>query len=389
MLRGRVARPVARCNSKFPMFVQNGSSLMKWVLVSIFLTASFGVVLYAAFGPMDASRDSENHNGPPGESPAGMVWIPGGKFIMGNEHAENDPHRRDEWPPHEVVLDGFWMDEHEVTNRQFDEFVKATGYITLPERMPEFRSIKPDSDMANLEVLPEFRNPGSICAKKGFTPEDFDPKRGAYSWWDYIPGADWRHPEGEGSSIEDRMDHPVVHVSWLDAQAYCKWAGKRLPTEAEWEYAARAGRDREEYPWGSVRNPQGKWLHNIWQGQFPVVNSGDDGYESTAPVKSFAPNAFGLYDMSGNVWEWCSDYYRPEYYLFSPRKNPQGPADSFDPQEPDYIKRVQRGGSFMCSDQYCIGYRNSARMKAEEDTGAFHTGFRCVVTPAMRKAGDQ
>lgn len=176
------------------------------------------------------------------------------------------------------------------------------------------------------------------------------------------------------------MDHPVVHVSWIDAQAYCRWAGKQLPTEAQWEYAARAG-STGDYPWGSELVPDGRWLTNIWQGEFPIRDTGDDGFTRTAPVGSFPANAFGLTDMSGNVWEWCSDYYQPEYYTDSPAKNPPGPSSSHDPQEPGIIKRVQRGGSFMCSDQYCVGYRTSARMKGEEDSGAFHTGFRCVINP--------
>lgn len=307
-----------------------------------------------------------------------MTWIPGGKFVMGEENEKPD-----EFPPHEVEIDGFWMDITEVTNAQFREFVEATNYVTLPEREPELRSIQPGSGLENVEILPEFRKPGSICSLPLTSREEIDPARGAYSWWQYVPGADWKHPEGPDSSIEDRMDHPVVHVSWPDAVAYCEWAGKQLPTEAQWEYAARSGLKGKTYPWGNDRNPDGNWLHNIWQGEFPVEDTGDDGFIRTAPVKSFAPNAYGLYDMSGNVWEWCADYYQPEYYSVSPQKNPPGPDSSFDPQEPGINKRVQRGGSFMCSDQYCTGYRVTARMKGEEDTGAFHTGFRCVLPASM------
>lgn len=310
-----------------------------------------------------------------------MVWIPSGSFTMGALATVPD-----EFPPHTVELDGFWMDVTEVTNQQFAEFVKATGYITTAERPPELRSIQPDSELANAAILPEFNRPGSICSLLLSSRDEIDPAKGAYSWWQYVAGADWEHPEGPDSSIEGRMDHPVVHVSWLDATAFADWAGKRLPTEAQWEYAARGRREGATYPWGDERNPDGNWMNNIWQGEFPVADTGEDGFTRTSPVRSFPPGDFGLYDMSGNVWEWCADYYQPEYYSVSPSKNPAGPDSSFDPQEPGIIKRVQRGGSFMCSDQYCVGYRNSARMKGEEDSGAFHTGFRCVVTPDMLNA---
>ena len=307
----------------------------------------------------------------------GMVWIPGGVAVMGSDVGPPD-----EMPPHPVAIDGFWMDATEVTNRQFSEFVDVTGYVTLPERKPELRSIQKGSGLEDIAILEEFNQPGSICSLQLNSRDDIDPEKGAYSWWQYLPGANWKHPEGPDSHIDDRMDHPVVHVSWLDAQAYCEWAGKQLPTEAQWEYAARAGHDGQFYPWGNDRNPDNKWLQNIWQGTFPIEDTAEDGYNRTAPVGSFAPNDYGLFDMSGNVWEWCADYYQPLYYAVSPIHNPGGPDSSFDPQEPGIIKRVQRGGSFMCSDQYCIGYRVSARMKGEEDTGAFHTGFRCVVLPA-------
>ena len=308
----------------------------------------------------------------------GMVWVPGGIYVMGNNHGPPD-----EAPRHPVALDGFWMDVHEVTNREFQQFVDATGYVTTAEQKPELRSIQPGSGLEDVAILEEFNQPGSICSLQLNGEEEIDPGKGAYSWWQYVAGANWKHPEGPDSSIEDRLDHPVVHVSWLDAKAYCDWAGKKLPTEAQWEYASRGGHEGRVYPWGNKRNPDGKWLHNIWQGNFPLENTAVDGFDQTSSVGLFPANDYGLFDMSGNVWEWCADYYQPDYYYDSPLKNPPGPDSSFDPQEPGIIKRVQRGGSFMCSEQYCIGYRVSARMKGEEDTGAFHTGFRCVVTPDM------
>ena len=330
--------------------------------------------------PISATADPDALPVPETDDPriSDMKWIPGGRFEMGALNTVPD-----EFPPHVVALDGFWMDTTEVTNRQFKEFVDATGYVTTAERAPELRSIQPGSELANVQILPEMNKPGSICSLQLSSRDDIDPNKGAYSWWQYVPGANWMHPEGAESTIEDRMERPVVHVSWLDAKAWCDWAGKKLPTEAQWEFAARGKRSGAVYPWGDDLKPDGTWRHNIWQGEFPIKDTGEDGFTRTAPVKSFQANDFGLYEITGNVWEWCADYYQPEYYGVSPSRNPTGPESSYDPQEPDIIKRVQRGGSFMCSDQYCVGYRVSARMKGEEDTGAFHTGFRCIVTPDM------
>lgn len=291
-----------------------------------------------------------------------MVWIAGGTFLMGSEDGPPD-----ELPVHQVTVDGFWMDATEVSNEQFEKFVRATHYVTIAEKKPEakdYPTVPPDKLVA-----------GSIV----FTPRpDIDSLENHFAWWSYVPGADWRHPEGPASSIAGREKHPVVHVAWIDAMAYCKWAGKRLPTEAEWECAARAGKDRLPFVWGQEKTPGGKWQANIWQGRFPNENTTADGFRSTAPVGSFPPNGFGLFDMAGNVWEWCQDWYMPDYYAHTPRKNPGGPDESYDPNEPGVWKRVQRGGSFLCSDSYCTGYRPSARMKASPDTGLSHTGFRCV-----------
>jgi formylglycine-generating enzyme len=321
----------------------------------------------------------------PANGPRGMVWVPAGKFFMG----DNAGTHADEKPEHTVELDGFWMDETEVTNAQFKAFADATGYLTIAERVPSREEILSQlpKDAEPIELTNDDLVAGSICFNPKFDRATLrkDIPNWPYQVWKYEKGANWRQPEGEGSSIDKRLNHPVVHVAWHDAVEYCKWAGKRLPTEAEWEYAARGGREREMYPWGNERNPGGKWLNNIWQGEFPEENRGEDGFQTTAPARHFPPNDFGLYEMSGNVWEWCADYYRPEYYFNSPSKNPTGPEDSYDPNEPGLVKRVQRGGSFMCSDNY-IAYRNSARMKGEPNSGTFHCGFRCVVDTKMLDA---
>lgn len=291
----------------------------------------------------------------------GMIFIPGGVFQMGSEDFV------DSKPVHTVRIDGFWMDEHEVTNGQFAAFVKATDYVTVAER-----KLNPaDFPGVPLDKLV----PGSAV----FTP----PTRrvsldNPLQWWQYVPGASWRHPLGPASTIIGKENEPVVQICFEDALAYSSWAGKRLPTEAEWEYAARAGRKGSKYYWGKELKPGGKWVANIFQGRFPDRNAVEDGFATTAPVKTYPANDFGLYDMEGNVWEWCSDLYRPDYYEQAPASNPRGPSDSYDPEEPGLIKHVQRGGSFLCSDQYCIRYKAGSRGKGEASSASNNLGFRCV-----------
>jgi sulfatase modifying factor 1 len=303
------------------------------------------------------------------EPPAGMVWIPGGEFAMG------DALFADARPVHRVKVGPFWMDSTEVTNAQFARFVEATGYVTVAERTPKAEDF-PGAPPENLVA-------GSVVFSPPTGPVPLDNH---LRWWSYVRGANWRHPEGPGSTIEDRMDHPVVHVAWSDAVEYAKWAGKRLPTEAEWEFAARGGLDGKSYVWGDEFQPGGKTMANIFQGNFPSNNSAADGFRATAPVKSFPPNGYGLYDMAGNVWEWTADWYRPDTHQAVAANppladNPKGPNNSYDPAEPGVRKRVHKGGSFLCTDQYCARYRPGGRGKGEPDTATNHLGFRCVKDP--------
>lgn len=324
----------------------------------------------------------ENSDTPRGSAPAGMVWIPGGEFSMGTDDPTNEicggpDTMPDARPIHRVHLDAFWADATEVTNAQFEKFVAATNYKTVAERALRAEDF-PGADPAMLV-------PGSIV----FTPPSAAvPLGNALRWWSYVPGANWRHPEGPNSSIEGRENHPVVHIAYEDAESYARWAGKRLPTEAEWEFVARGGRAGERYPWGAELQPGGKWLANIFEGDFPHNNTKADGFGAMAPVGSFPANAYGVHDVAGNVWEWCSDWYRPDSYMKDQAtakngvvRNPRGPAreESYDPQEPGVPKRVQRGGSFLCTDQYCTRYMNGSRGKGAIDTGSNHLGFRCVM----------
>lgn len=306
----------------------------------------------------------------------GMVWIPPGTYLMG---ADNDEARPDEYPKHKVSVKGFWMDTHEVTNAQFREFVEATGYLTTAEKAPDWEEIKKQLPPGTPKPADELLVASSLV----FTP----PNRpislnNASQWWSWVADASWKHPEGPSSDIKGKDNFPVIHISWDDAMAYAKWAGKRLPTEAEWEWAARGGKENNIYPWGNEGIDKGVVKANSWQGQFPNNNALRDGFYGLSPVKSFAPNGYGLYDMAGNVWEWCADWYHSDYYKTANKSSgitdPQGSPVSYDPMESTVPKRVVRGGSFLCNDSYCSGYRVAARMKSSPDTGLSHTGFRCV-----------
>ena len=314
------------------------------------------------------------------QAPAGMVWIPGGEFTMGTDDVNSFPNER---PAHRVHVEGFWIDEHDVTNAEFAKFVEATGYVTTAERKPDWEGLKK-------ELPPGTPKPDDSVLVAGalvFTPTKQPvPLNDLSAWWRWVPGASWRHPEGPGSTVRGRENHPVVQVSWDDAVAYAKWAGKRLPTEAEWEFAARGGLENKRYSWGDEFRPGGKYMANTWQGLFPVTNTAEDGYVGTSPVKSFPPNGYGLYDMAGNVWQWCGDWYRVDAFTELASKNvcsdSGGPSESWDPADPYTPKRVVKGGSFLCNPSYCESYRPSARRGTPPDTGSSHTGFRCVVSEA-------
>jgi sulfatase modifying factor 1 len=316
-------------------------------------------------------------------TPSGMVWISGGEFMMGSD---NEDSKADEKPPHPVKIDGFWIDVTPVTNKQFREFINATGYVTTAEKAPTLAEIMSQVSPGTPEPPAESLVAASLVFKLSNHPRSL---KNSHAWWEWKPGANWKHPLGPESTIEGKEDHPVVQVSWDDAQSYAKWAGKKLPTEAEWEFAAYGGKKDIAFVWGndkfSEENPQA----NIWHGIFPHKSTKPNGYSGTTSVRTFKPNSYGLYDMSGNVWQWCSDLYHIDYYREESEKgisvNPTGAKTSFDPQEPYATKRVHRGGSFLCHDSYCKGYRITARMKTCPDTSLNHLGFRCVMTNDMWK----
>ncbi len=345
-----------------------------WALYSLQDRVSSRVPLPEAFQPTVANVVT-----PPDDPPEGMVWIPGGEFSMGAA----DPHgmdmnevgmqaTHDSRPIHSVHVDGFWMDKTEVTNAQFATFVKATGYVTLAERTPraeDFPGAPPENLVAGSVVFSE--------------PDHAVPLNNHFQWWSYVKGANWRHPLGPQSDLKGREQFPVVQIAYEDALAYVTWAGKRLPTEAEWEFAARGGLSGKVYPWGDEFMQGGRWMTNSHQGHFPNQDTGDDRFTGIAPVAQFSANGYGLYDVAGNVWEWTSDWYRPDYYAQlaaagGVARNPKGPETPFDPSEPTEKKRVHRGGSFLCTDQYCSRYMVGTRGKGDISTGTNHLGFRCV-----------
>ncbi len=346
-------------------------------LLSLWVVCAVGVLPIQSEEAISTVRSTlANQTPPPGDAPEGMVWIPGGEFSMGSVSSETghcSPETvADALPVIRVYVDGFWADRTEVTNAQFAKFVAATGYRTIAEIAPtqeQFPTAPPASLVA-----------GSIV----FQPTVGEVRLDQHlQWWRYAAGASWKHPEGAGSDLEGREDHPVVHIAFADALAYAQWAGKRLPTEAEWEFAARGGLSGKVFPWGDEFQPSGKAMANTWQGKFPVRDEGLDGFRGVAPVAKFPPNNYGLHDVAGNVWEWVSDWYRPDAFAKmvlteGVARNPKGPESSLDPAEPGAQKRGQRGGSFLCTDQYCTRYMVGTRGKGEVSSGSSHVGFRCV-----------
>ena len=363
------------------------TSAIRWAAVLIFAGVLVAVYLQGGASrsnPLPAGVSetflptTANNTPPPANAPENMVWIPGGEFSMGARDpsdmsdAVGMQATLDSKPIHRVYVDGFWMDKTEVTNQEFARFVKATAYVTVAERAPRAEDY-PGVPAANLVA-------GSVVFSPPGHPVPLDDH---FRWWSYVKGADWRHPHGPSSSIAGKDLYPVVHVAYEDALAYATWAGKRLPTEAEWEFAARGGLSGALYPWGNGFRSNGAWMANSHQGHFPDRDSGEDRFAGIAPVAQFPANGYGLHDVGGNVWEWVSDWYRPDYYAALAAagiaRNPQGPATSLDPGEPAVPKRVHRGGSFLCTDEYCSRYMVGARSKGDISTGTNHLGFRCVA----------
>lgn len=349
---------------------------------------AFGFKVWTMINPKDEDDISakssykftiENKNNKPENGPKGMVWVPGGEFSMGSSIASESlcsikGITEDSTPIHQVYVDGFWMDETEVTNEQFQLFVEETGYITVAEMKPTME------EFPNVPV--EYLVKGSTVFTATPTKVNLD---NFLQWWSFVQGADWRHPEGPNSSIENKEKYPVVQITFEDAVAYATWAGKRLPTEAEWEFAARGGKTGELYTWGNTLTAEGKFQANIYQGDFPIENgdTGDDGFIGIAPVAQYAPNHYGLYDMAGNVWEWVNDWYSSDYYVQLSKNgktaiNPKGPSETYNSRGGNEKRRVHRGGSFLCTSEYCSRYMVGTRGNGEIRSPTSHLGFRCV-----------
>jgi formylglycine-generating enzyme required for sulfatase activity len=339
---------------------------------SVFFLSGILMILLCSCDPGKQGQQVDNRQA----GTEGMVWVPGGEFTMGTNDPESYAHER---PAHQVRVDGFWMDATEVTNEQYKKFTEATGYVTVSERKPDWNELKKQLPPGTPRPPDSVMVAGSLVF---FAPQEPVMLNDYSQWWKWLPGADWKHPEGPGSDLNGRWDHPVVHIAYEDAMAYCAWSGKRLPTEAEWEFASRGGRVQERYSWGNELNPGGKFLANTFQGSFPSRNLNEDGFEGTSPVKKFPANDYGLYDITGNVWEWTSDWYDINYYKTLSAAaisiNPRGPDRPYDPNEPFALKRVSKGGSFLCAGNYCSNYRPSARQATAFDSGTSNIGFRCV-----------
>ena len=366
------------------------ASTRRWVIAGAIALACgiTGYLTVKVFSGPSSSSAPQIVQGDGVRGPKGMMWVPGGEFLMGSDHKLAQKNER---PAHSVRVHGFWMDQTHVTNAQFAEFVKATGYVTTAERKPDWETLKVQLPQGTPRPPDSALVPGAMVFVGTEKPV---PLNDYSQWWAYVPGADWRHPQGPKSSIEGKDDHPVVQVSYEDAQAYARWAGKRLPTEAEWEFAARGGLEQATYAWGDELMPQGKAMANIWEGRTerfpvvkPVVSPRAGGAAGTSAVRSFPANGYGLYDMTGNAWQWVADWYRVDYFPEQAKLkkivDPQGPASSYDPDDrgvpPLAPKRVTRGGSFLCNVDYCLSYRPSARRGTDPYNPMSHLGFRLVM----------